>query len=92
MLCTLFLKLGSHYYREPQSPAGRGATNTILEKAIAGTAIIVGDARICVSYTSYKKDAYDAGIILYTAYPSLLYITSIVFPIRWINNLPVSGE
>ena len=25
--CTLFLKLGSHYYREPPAPAGGGSTD-----------------------------------------------------------------
>lgn len=66
--------------------------NIILKTATAGPAIIVGGAGTYVSYTSCKKEAYDAEIILYTAYPSLLYITSIVWFILWINNLPVSGE
>ena len=29
-LCTLFLKLGSHYCREPPAPAGGGSTRYIV--------------------------------------------------------------
>src|SRR5271157_4458286 len=30
--CTLFLKLGSHYYREPPAPAGGGSTEKLTAK------------------------------------------------------------
>ena len=32
---TLFLKLGSHYYREPPAPAGGGSTKIIHRRQVA---------------------------------------------------------
>jgi hypothetical protein len=61
-VCTLFLKLGSHYYREPPAPAGGGSTQkwslcqaiTYARRGKAHVAMTAAD-NFCVPASSYRQ-------------------------------------